>query len=386
VGGAVALACAAGAFWGDVVLLGHPPADYTWWLVGITSFALVGSLLVARAPRNHVSVLFFAIGLLSCVQAATQVGVAVAVEREAVTTVVRWVAWSSSWMFPPVTALLLVSLPLRFPTGIPLSRRWSAVERTAHLVAGLAALAIALRPGPLDEHTVISNPLGVAALDGVSGAFVEQGFAAMAALGLASLASVVLRYRRAGALERQQLKWFLSAVALLLVFVVTSVVAEQVLGAELGTPGQLLGMLALVAVPGSAAIAVLRYRLFEIDRLISRTLSYAVVTAILVGVYAAGVVGLGGIISPMTRDSDLAVAAATLLVAALFSPVRRKVQRAVDRRFDRDRYDAQQTVDAFSSRLRDGVDLDGLQDELAEVVGRTVQPLSVSLWLREVTR
>jgi hypothetical protein len=187
-----------------------------------------------------------------------------------------------------------------------------------------------------------------------------------------ALVSLVLRLRQAPGDERQQVKWFVYTVAAVVVLFIAGIV---VLGA-----GYLFPLFGLI--PVAVAVAVFRYRLYEIDRLINRTLVYLLLTALLVGVYAALVFLLGRLLDPATGDSALAVAASTLAVAALFQPARRRLQELVDRRFDRRRYDAARTVERFSGRLRDHVDLDTLSAELLGVVDHTVQPASASLWLR----
>ena len=186
------------------------------------------------------------------------------------------------------------------------------------------------------------------------------------------LLSLVLRLRRASGEERQQVKWFVYTVVTVILIFVTSTL---IIGAGVLFP--LFGL-----IPVSVAIAVFKYRLYEIDRLINRTLVYGLLTALLVGVYAGLVFLLGRLLDPATGDSALAVAASTLAVAALFQPARRRLQGLVDRRFNRRRYDAAQTVERFSGRLRDQVDLDTLSSELLTVVDHTVQPASASLWLR----
>jgi asparagine N-glycosylation enzyme membrane subunit Stt3 len=187
-----------------------------------------------------------------------------------------------------------------------------------------------------------------------------------------ALVSVVLRLRRASGEERQQVKWFVyTVVTVILVFVASTLM----IGAGLLFP--LFGL-----IPVSVAVAVFKYRLYDIDRLINRTLVYGLLTAMLLGVYAGLVFLLGRLLDPATGDSALAVAASTLAVAALFQPARRRVQALVDRRFNRARYDAAQTVERFSARLRNEVDLDALNAELLAVVDQTMQPSSASLWLR----
>jgi hypothetical protein len=187
---------------------------------------------------------------------------------------------------------------------------------------------------------------------------------------------MVVRFRHAGRIERQQLKWFSLAAV---------VVSAFVLSIAFVTPPLIVGFVASVLiaplVPAAAAVAILRYRLYDLDRLVSRTIAYATVTGVLVVVFAGTVLAFQAALAPVTGKNGVAVAASTLLVAGLFQPLRRKVQRRVDRRFNRGRYDAERTVDSFADRLRDGVDLGDLSADIAATVVRTVQPASVWLWL-----
>ena len=194
------------------------------------------------------------------------------------------------------------------------------------------------------------------------------------------LTSLVLRFRRSRGDERQQLKWLTYAAALLVVFPPTVGVPLERLGAAY--LGAVSFALAVSMVPAAIGVAVLKHRLYDIDRVINRTLVYGVLTALLVAVYAAGVFVLGPLLNPAGGESELAVAASTLAVAALFQPARRRVQTMVDRRFNRRRYDGSRTVAAFSARLRDEVDLDTLSAEPLLVVDQTMQPTTAGLWLR----
>jgi len=206
-----------------------------------------------------------------------------------------------------------------------------------------------------------------------------------------SIGSVVIRQRRAEGLERLQLRWFTSAVGLVVVLVVAQgmVFLRYESGTALppwATVISYLGIVSSAVLPLAVGIAILRYRLYDIDRIINRTLVYGALTAILVLAYVGSVVLLGGLLRPVTGSNDLAVAGSTLAVAALFAPARRRIQAFVDRRFYRSRYDAARTVEAFSARLRDEVNLDTLTRDLQGVVRDTLQPTSVSVWLREPER
>jgi predicted membrane-bound spermidine synthase len=208
--------------------------------------------------------------------------------------------------------------------------------------------------------------------------------------GALAIASLIVRYRRAAQIERQQLKWF-AAVAILTGLggaanIVTSSSGSAAPTGTLATVNAVSGFMiyvGLALLPVAIGIAILRYRLYEIDRLISRSISYGVLTAIVGGLFVGFILVFQAVLAPVTRSNELAVAGSTLLAAALFQPLRRRVQRIVDRRFNRSRYDAERTVAAFAERLRDEVDLEQLVAEILATVRQTVEPSSVSLWLRE---
>jgi hypothetical protein len=290
-------------------------------------------------------------------------------------------------IYPNGIALFVVAACLAFillltPTGtLPQGRawRWWANVVTAALAVGVVTAV----PAPLTEqYQSVANPLAVPALTGLVAA---AGAVSLAVSGLAILAAVwslVVRFRRARGVERQQLRW----IALAAVLTVAAVlVLGSLVAAGVHDP-VVLGWATAVCItllPLATGAAVLRYRLFDVDRIISRTLAYGLLTVLLGGGYAGLVLGLGQLLG---RRSSLVVAGATLAVAAAFQPARRRVQDGVDRRFNRRRYDAARTVEAFAVRLRQQVDLEALTDELRTVVDQTMQPTQVSLWLRPVAR
>jgi hypothetical protein len=293
-------------------------------------------------------------------------------------------AWVAGWLWV-VGFLLLMLVPLLYPTGRLLSPRWRPVLWLTVLLVLVSMLANAVRPGPLkaSEVPVAPNPLGIPSAAGLVAAVELVAAVVGVPLFLAAVASVLLRFRRARGVERQQLKWFAYAS----LGVVLSFVLSGVLLSLLTESGELLvdlipGIL-LLGWPVALGVAILRYRLYDIDRLINRTLVYGLLTALLAGVYASMVLVLGHLFGgigdqPPTR----AVAGATLAVAALFQPLRRRIQQAVDRRFNRRKYNTAQTIEAFSARLRDQIDLDTLSAELLATVDQTMQPTTASLWLR----
>jgi hypothetical protein len=215
----------------------------------------------------------------------------------------------------------------------------------------------------------------------------QAGFPLMLVAGLLAVVSLFLRFRRARGDERQQIKWFASAAALTLIwiFVGELLLSSQggVVGGVVGLVGALLGLVIVSSIPIATGIAIFRYRLYDIDRIVSRVLVYTSLTISLILAYLGGVISLQyAFRSVMGGESQLAVVASTLVIAALFNPLRRRIQAFVDRRFYRRKYDAQKTLEAFSARLRDETDLDALSGELVAVVKETVQPARIALWLR----
>jgi hypothetical protein len=350
--------------------------------VPFLAFATVGAVILARRPGNRIGWLCWAIGFAFTVSlwGSKQVWVVLADQGR-----------SSAWALLPQLGILaflgtllglLPFLVLVFPTGQLLSRRWRPVAWALGLVLGLYLTAGLLTPGPvpLGLPDNPGNPLGVEAAEGLLRLVQTMAGVAAPVLALAALASVVVRFRSARGEERQQLKWFTFVVAAELVLLPgLGSVAEQV-APEVGVLVVFPASISLI--PLAIGLAVLRYRLYDIDRIINRTLVYGLLTVLLGATYTVSVFGLGQLLSPATGESALAVAASTLVVAALFQPARRRVQAAVDRRFNRRRYNAATSIQAFSSRLRDQIDLDTLSTELLAVVDQTMEPTRVSLWLR----
>jgi hypothetical protein len=296
-----------------------------------------------------------------------------------------WFAWLDEWIWAPAFGAVVL-LVLVYPTGRLLSARWWPVALAAVLLIALITFSSAV--GPWTDGTFpVQNPLatgGAAAPGpgpGVLGVLV--GLITLL-VPLLSVASLVIRYRRAAGIERAQLKWFAAVVISVPAFL-ASTALYQATGAA-GVVGNVAGAIAYLGfalLPVAIGVAVLRYRLYEIDRLVSRTISYGVLTAIVGGLFVVFILVFQAVLAPVTQSNELAVAASTLLAATLFQPLRRRVQRIVDRRFNRSRYDAERTVAAFAERLRDEVDLEQLRAEILATVGATVEPSSVSLWLRE---
>ncbi len=274
-------------------------------------------------------------------------------------------------------SLILPVVAMVFPYGTLPSRRWRAPVR---VVAGLLiaiTTIVVVRPGEI-AGTQSRNPFGIAALPSALGDLAE-GLAGVGivAISLLGTAAVVGRYRRGSFVERQQLRWFVTAVLLAVVPIAMS--PQPGVG---GPVWILVAALGLLLVPVSVWVAVTRYHLYEIDRLISRGAAWTVLTGLLVAVYAGGVLVLQGVLGGVTQGETLAVAASTLLAAALFQPLRLRVQRAMDRRFDRARYDGERTATAFAERLRGQVDLAGLEADLTRTVDSALRPSATAIWLR----
>jgi hypothetical protein len=349
-------------------------------LVASVSAASVGALVAGRRPSHRVGWLLVALGLSIAVSgftfSYTRYGL---VARPGALPGASWLAGVANGgvlLYLSCTGFIL----LLSPTGTLPSPRWRWWARITAAGLVVAFLSAVLAPRPLyPEYPDIVNPVGVGALEHGLGAAIFPVGALLVLAGLVvGAVSLLLRFRRARGLERLQLRWLaLGAALAALAFAIsmTALVVEQTDGwvfqAALGV--------SVTVLPLATGAAILRYRLYDIDRILSRTLAYALLTVLLGLGYAAVALGLGRLLG---RDSSLAVAGATLVVAALFQPARRRVQALVDRRFNRRRYDAARTVEGFAARLRDQVDLQALHHELLAVVDQTVAPTRASLWLR----
>jgi len=358
----------------DLVSLDAATVPY---LLALVSAATVGAVVASRRPAHPVGWLLLALGLsVTSSGLADQYVFYGLLARPGAVPAAAYVAVYGDASFILFAACIGFVLLLT-PTGSLPSPRWRWWARVAAAAPAVFLLAAALRSKELEPpYPPIRSPLAVQALAGP--AEVAAGLA-LAVTGLAVLvgaASLVLRFRRARGVERQQLKWMAFAAALALV-----AVAAVTVGAVMNEQAVVVGVsgVYMAVLPLAIGAAILRYRLYDLDRIVSRTLAYGLLTVLLGLGYAGVVLGLGRL---LPQGSSLVAAAATLAVAAVFQPARRRVQQAVDRRFNRRRYDAARTIAAFSDRLRQQVDLDTLTAELLAVVEETVQPTRASLWLR----
>lgn len=354
-------------------------------LVSIMVFPAVGLAILGRHPRHLV-------GLLFCL---SQAGWAVnnlagAWVRAGVLPFTDLAASVYSWPGLLSGAVFIILL-LVFPNGRFLSPRWRRVGQVVLGSTAILAIATAFASGPLDASigVAVDNPLGLAGDAGaVAAAIGGAAFGVQVPFFVLGAIAMVRRYRRSGTVEREQLKWFASSVILMALLVVMAFVLLSIYPVPESTPlwaqiCEQVSILSVSLVPIAAAIGILRYRLYDIDILIRRTLIYGSVLAALGLAYIGGVVLVQAALRPFMSGSEIAVAVSTLLTVALFQPVRSRVQRLVDRRFYRSRFDAERTLDAFAARLRDEVDLATLERELLAVVSETVRPARASVWLRE---
>jgi hypothetical protein len=354
-------------------------------------FGVVGALVASRLPRNPIGWLFCALALLFEFSILGDAFIAYGGQASGFLPGRAWVAWILHWSNSGLAPALIILCFLLFPTGRLPSARWRPLVWVVAGATVVYSASAAFAPGPLPDYS-IENPAGIesaGALRTVADASIQL---LVVPLMLLSAVSLLVRLRRSAGTERMQLKWFAYAAALLAIYLVVSNVLDTLFGEILqGEAGDTVFFLLFVAIlsgiPVAMGVAILRYRLYEIDLIINRTLVYGALTVMLVLVYLGSVVSLQYVFRTLTgQDSQLTIVASTLAIAALFNPLRRRIQAFVDRRFYRRKYDAAKTLEGFSARLRDETDLQRLGDELVSVVRQTMQPEHVSLWLRPSRR
>jgi hypothetical protein len=347
--------------------------------------ASMGALIVYRQPENTVGRLLGLAGFgLVLTFSGYVYGAITSISRQDPNDAIAMaMSWLGSTAFYPTFALIAL-IGLFFPDGQLPSPRWRRPIQATLAVLGASVFLIAIRPGPI-EAGLGNNPFGidhpaVLALGDI--AYPLATAASFLLLAMAA-AAVAVRFRRARGESRAQMKWFLAAAAVFATLMPLSFLDTAFIDSAEGvTVFDFLSMGSLALLPLSIAIAVLRYRLYAIDRIVSRTLGWATVTAVLIAVYLAALAGLHALLADVTQANTVAVAVSTLVAFALFQPLRRRVQSSVDRRFDRARYDSVRVVESFASRLRHELDLDALSAEVRRVAAETVRPASVAVWLR----
>jgi hypothetical protein len=372
---------------GEIFLAWFGPSVATL-LTQIVSFSVVGALIASHRPENPIGWLFCA--------AALFYGIEIAGEEYAIYALLTnpgslplgaELAWLTDWIWAPGFGIILVFLPLLFPDGHPPSRRWRGVAwlggLSICLICVLTSIVLWPERGPALLQLGGFGGEVEEWRSAVSDWVLKLGGTMLLLAGLGAVLSLFVRFRRARGDVRQQIKWFASAAALTLVYIF---VFDQ--STPSGLPGVIVALSALLVIPSipiATGIAILRYRLYDIDLIINRTLVYGSLSASLALVYFGGVATTQAIFRALTgqeQQPQLAIVVSTLVIAALFTPLRRRIQSFIDRRFYRRKYDARKTLEAFSARLRDETDLDALSDDLVGVTRETMQPSHVSLWLR----
>ena len=358
------------------------PGSLSFSVVGVTS-AFVGGLVASRRPENPIGWLFLCGALSSTLRTLTaEYAVYGITTNPGALPLARTVAGFSNSLELVGPILLYILVPLYFPTGRPVSRRWGLVAWLAIGMLPVMTVIKAVSPGEAVSDSEISNPWSVEALRPAVEAFDPVGFAYYFGLIFAAAASLLVRLWRSRGEERQQLKWFTFAASFIPIWFLTNAPIERAAPVLFSV----MDALVIASVPVATGIAILRYRLYDIDRIINRALVYGALTAVLVAVYLGTVVTLRGLVFGFTgSSSQLVVVGSTLIIAALFSPLRRRIQAFIDRRFYRKKYDAKETLSDFGARLREETDLEALSDDLVEVLQETMEPEHASLWLRPMT-
>ncbi|HET7273082.1 MAG TPA: hypothetical protein VFI90_18590 [Rubrobacter sp.] len=362
-------------------------------------FPLVGALIASRRPENPIGWLCLVDGLLWTTTDMLDYHSVYGMASPGSVPFLVGLAGVNHWLWVPTVGLLGTYVFLLFPDGRLPSRRWRPLAWLSGVVIASESLGLMLSPGPLDVPRGIRNPFGLEAAPWVAVA----AYATLPLLPLCMLASVlslVMRYRRSRGDVRQQIKWIAVAASLVALTYLIAIVALFIHPSEIwfaaGLPLWLdfieyAALLSITSVPIAIGFAVLKYRLYDLDLIINRTLVYGLLTALLAAGYVATIMafqGIGSLVYQVPfrtlfgQESALATVAATLAMAALFNPLRRRIQSFIDRRFYRRKYDAIKTLEAFSVKLRDATDQDALSDDLVGVVRETVQPAHVSIWLR----
>ncbi|MDQ3674774.1 MAG: hypothetical protein M3365_10410 [Gemmatimonadota bacterium] len=346
----------------------------------VLACAVLGALVAAKKPTNPIGWILLLVASFGTM--AALVSAYIEAHPTTVGAPGSLADWVGSFIWTLTFAPMIFVIQL-FPTGRPLARRWVPALWLTGAGIACAVVAYAFAPGSMTNSIDPAlNPFGIESLRGQLRFLSGVGGALIVASVVLAVLSLILRFRRSVNVERQQMKWFAYAGmvvlgALVIQIVVFTIVPETDTAVDISNA---LFSLTITLIPITLGVAVLRYRLYDIDRIISRTLAYGLVSTILIGTYLLAVLALQSVF-PLNDDSPVVVAASTLAVVAAFGPLRNRVRDFVDRRFNRSRYDAQRTIDDFGTRLRTEVEIESLTHDLVGVVGRTMQPVHVSLWL-----
>lgn len=362
-----------------------------FWPAAFLGFPVVGAIIASRLPRNIIGWLLCAIGFsIELSVFSSEYSQFALVTTDGAAPAGTLFAWLTSWS-ALIAAGSLPTLLIVFPSGSPRSRFWRGAVWWVAAATITLIFFYATRPGPLDGVREVDNPVGMEVMGGPAAAVIPWLGASLALVMVAAIADKVWVFIMSTGIERQQIKSFALAALVFPTLFALAIASEGVIGGQ-GNEGEfdpvvLAFFFGFNGLATAIGFAVFKHRLYEIDLVINRTLVYGLLTAILAGAYVGLVFGLQAVLSPVTAESDLAIAASTLAVAALFRPVRTRVQSFIDRRFYRRKFDKEQTIEGFNSHLRDEVDLGQLSSRLVGVISETMQPAHVSLWLRtESTR
>ena len=362
----------------------HPNVEiFDYWVESTViplSCSTVGALVASRRPENTTGWIFCAVGLAAAVRHfGAEYAIYALLAEPGSLPYGEALAWITSWIRVPYFSLFVFAA-LVFPSGRLPTGRWRWVAWLTAIVVAVGTILVAVSPGATRGLGPIRNPFAIEGVPSVARLVETLIFA----LGIVGGISLFARLRHATWAERQQIKWFAYAITV----TATGAILTYTIGEASGIPwvrgiGFVVVMIGLVGIPTSVGIAILRYRLYDIDHIINRTLVFGALTTLLVAVYVGSVVSLQGALRALSgQESQLAVVASTLLIAALFTPLRRRIQSFIDRRFYRNKYDARKTLEAFSTKLRDETDLEAVSGDLVGVVRETMQPAHVSMWLR----
>jgi hypothetical protein len=354
------------------------------FLLAIFAFPTVGVLIATRHPGNAVGWVFLGLGVAGALQGVLVGYSTYALVRDPGSLPAgAAAAFGGDLLAGSAPAVCIPLLLLLFPDGRPPSPRWRLLVWLVALGTVSYVAGTVLLPGPLYFQAGVDNPLGVEGAGSAARTVLDVTSGVQVATIVAAIVALILRFRRSRGDERRQLAWLAYAGGILLlampVLILLGTYEVEVAGARVG---DVLFTLLIAAVPVAVGVAILRHRLYDIDLVINRTLVYGALTATLAGAYLGCVLVFQLLLSPLTEDSGLAIAGSTLAVAALSRPARARIQAAVDRRFYRRRYDAARTLEAFTARLRDELDLEALAADLRRAVRETMQPAHVSLWVR----
>ncbi|MCO6452241.1 MAG: hypothetical protein J5I90_15775 [Caldilineales bacterium] len=354
-----------------------------WGLAIPAVFAILAALIISRQPGNRVGWLMMLVGVTAVLPADTILFMVAPARPTALTPGLWLLATTDNWGWVPMIFAVFL-IPLHFPRGRPPSPGWRWVNWLAIALGIFFVALISLTNviGPFNESWQLPNPVGFIPIEFLNGAFLIFWGIGLMTIILGSIASLFVRYRRAATVEREQIKWLLYAAAFFAIaYGLTFFLTDP--NASGDSWGNLLLTTAVLALPIAIAIAILRYRLYDIDIIIRKTLQYGVLTAMLALVYFGLIVLLQTLFGQATGEqSPIIIVVSTLVIAALFTPLRRRVQDVIDRRFYRKKYDAQQVLADFARHARDETDLENLVSELVRVVEETMQPERVGVWLK----